>query len=269
MEFLQSISALLLQPSLYTTSIAVILAFYLVWALARQQYLGTFQQFDVLAISLIGGIIGIFATQILFPGSINVPWPLDNIAYALSQPFTLSSLAVGYIAAGLATWRYITRIHYPYWRVIDSNSLGIALIELGWLLGMLLTNLSVTLAITTVVWAVLFLVMLALHQRTNRPGITAGVHLVAIFGLCLGLQYTLVSWQGISSIVEYSVGGLAVIAGLVVMYNRLRMQVPHTTLTQLPAGVSQKFRDTFARALLSKQPSKSDGSSHKKEPEKI
>jgi hypothetical protein len=257
----QTLISLLLQPTLYTVAIAVILAFYLVWALAKQQYLGVFQQFDVLAISLAVGVAGIFVAQILFPGYWSWPWPPQQILTALKQPFTIVALVVGYSLAGLASWWHIRRLHYPFWRVMDSNSLGLSVIQLGWLLGVVLQELSVSLAIATVVWAILVSGLLIMYHKTDRPGLTASLHVVALFGFCLVLQRILVSWQGYSSIVEYAIGGLGLIGGMVALLTRWRVTVPRPTLSQLPAGVSQKFRDTFTRSLGVKQPSKPDGSS--------
>jgi hypothetical protein len=253
--------SLFLHPTVYTVAVAIVLAFYLVWALAKQQYLGVFQQFDVLAISLAAGTIGIFIAQAFFPGYWSWPWPPQQLVAALKQPFTIVALVTGYSLAGLATWWYIRRIHYPYWRVMDSNSLGLSLIELGWLLGVVLQELSLSLAIATVVWAIIFSGLLVIYHKTDRPGLTTSLHVVALFGFCLALQGMLVSWQGTSSIVEYAIGGLGLIGGSIVLLTRWRVTVPRPTLSQLPAGVSQKFRDTFSRSLGAKQPSKPDGSS--------
>jgi hypothetical protein len=262
MSFFSIFPSLFLQPTFYTTLVALVLAFYLVWALARQQYLGAFQQFDVLAISLSAGLVGLFVGQLFFPGYLALPWPLAYAADLLRQPFTIVAVFCAYVVAAVVSWRYIRRIRYPYWRVMDSNVLGVALVELGWLIGLLLIDTTITLAIVTVSWAIILVALLVLYHKADKPGLTVGAHLVALFSLCLLLQYLFITWQGLSSGVEYAIGGIGVLVGLAILARNLRLKVPHTTLTQLPVGVSQKFRETFNRTLVTKQPSKPDGSSH-------
>jgi hypothetical protein len=262
MDVFHQLAAAASHPNLYSTLIALIAAFYIAWAMARQQYLGVYQHFDVLALTLIFGIAGIFAGQIFFPGYLNAPWPPVHIAEALQRPFLITSLSFGYILAGLATWRYIRRIHYPFWRVMDTNVLAVSLIVLGWLLGEVIAMPSVPLAVAAGGWALYFVASLLIYQRLERPGLLSGLHVVAIAAMCGALQFTLVSWRGMLSIVEYSTVALGIFLGLVVIVIRLRVSVPHTALPQLPVGVSQKFRETFSRALLFRQPSNPDGSSH-------
>lgn len=262
MDFLHQLAAAAAHPNLYSTLIALVVAFYMAWALARQQYLGVYQHFDVLALTLVAGIVGLFGLQIVYPGYINAPWPLGNVSQALRQPFLITSLAFSYLMAGLVAWRYVRRIHYPFWRVMDTNVLAVSLVVLGWLLGEVIAAPSAPLAVAAGGWAFYFVISLLLYQRLERPGIVSGLHLVAISAMCAALQFTLGPWRGMLSIVEYGTAGLGIFLGLLVIVIRLRVSVPHTTLPQLPVGVSQKFRETFSRALLFRQPSNPDGSSH-------
>lgn len=260
-SILQTLTTIFTQPSLYTDIVAIILAFYLVWALAKQQYLGTNQQFDVLAISLASGVVGIFIVQTLYPGYLLWPDSWQLVKSAWTSPFTLAALAGGYALAGLTSWWYIKHIRYPYWRVMDSNVLGVMVVGLGQILGILLTKLTIPLAGLTVGWAILLLILLVLYQKTKRPGVTTGAHLVMVFGFCLVAQYLLVPWQGIGTGVEYGLGSIGILLGIGIMVRQWRAAKPQPTSFQLPAGVSQRFRDTFSRALQ-QQPSKPDGSSH-------
>jgi hypothetical protein len=251
------------QPTLYSICVALVLAFYIVWVLARQQYLGTFQQFNLLTISLVAMTVAAVLCQVLFPGYLNLPTSQTEVVTALRQPFTILSLLCAYMAAILASWYYLRRIHYPFWRMMDSNVIGISLVALGWLVGTLIRQPGIALGVATIILALIFLAQLALYQKIERTGVVCAANTVATFGVCLAVQYVLVPWQVPSSVVEYVAGGVGIAAGLVALIIRLRWKVPHTTLTQLPTGVSQKFRETFS-TLISKRPSSSDGLSHKK-----
>ena len=210
-----------LQPTTITVAIALLLAFYLVWALARQHYLGVYQQFDILAISLSAGIVSAFLAQLVYPSHLSLPWPPDRAAQALSQPFTIVALFAAYLGSGLATWRYIRRIHYPYWRVMDVNVLGLSLVALGWMAGIIVQQYSIPLVVGTIFWAIICAILLIAYHRVDRPGVTVGLHLASMWLMVIGLQYALVSWQGNGSIVEYALATTAALVGLGVVILRL------------------------------------------------
>lgn len=251
---------LLSQPNLYTTLVALFFGFYIVWVLARQQYLGVFAHFDLVVLTASGVIVGALVGQLVFPGYLEIPSSLEQIAAAWRQPFSIFTLLFGYVLAGAAGWLYIRHIRYPFWRTMDSTVVGLSLVELGWLIGLLIAQPTIPVAITTAAIAIVFLVLLIIQQRFARPGVATSLHILLIFAICLGLRVTLVSWQGESSIVEYVSGGIGVITGALFAVIRMRWKVSPVTLNQLPVGVSQKFRETFNRAKIVKQPSQTDGS---------
>jgi hypothetical protein len=201
--------------------------------------------------------------QILFPGYLSLPTSLPEVTANLQQPFTAVSLLSAYGAALLVAWRYLRHIHYPFWRMMDSNVIGVTLVGLGWLVGTLIRQPNIVLGAITVALALIFLALLAIYQKIERPGLVSSGHVIAVFTLCLTVQYLLVPWQGTSSVVEYAAGSIGVMAAVAALSVRLRQRTTQASLVQIPNGVSQKFRETFS-LLLSRQPSTKDGSTHKK-----
>lgn len=188
----------------------------------------------------------------------------NRAIHALTRPFTITLLLVGYIAAVAVGRWYVATIRYPWWRMADSTVLGLTLIELGWAVGMLLATPTIAIGAATAALSITFLLLLILQQKVAQPGLTVGLHSLAIFAICTGLHLALVSWQSIGTSVEYLAGGIGICLGIAVCIARLRHRVPRVAPITLPTGVSQRFRDTFTRALAPKQPSSKDGSSHGK-----
>ena len=125
--------AILTNPLLYTGALGILGAFYAIWAMARQQYLGVDKLFNLLALSLAAGWFASWVAQSLS----NKIWEEQlNFGQLWISPQPVVAL-IGYIGIWLVATRYIRSIRYPYWRLMDMLFVSLALLQsalcIGWI----------------------------------------------------------------------------------------------------------------------------------------
>lgn len=240
--------AIITNPILYAAIIGTLIAFYAIWSLARQQYLGVDKLFNLLALSLAAGWFTSWATQSLT----NRIWESQ---FALSQlwvnPHPLVVL-VGYIGIWLVATRYIRSIRYPYWRLMDMLFIALSIIQSALMVGWTVTKFSWSAAIISVVAIIVSSALVLLYSKLHRSGIVAGLQSATFFGLILVLHLTAPAWQEQISGVEWIADGVGIILGITLVVLRISVKSEKTILQDIPRGVSQSFQETFTRAFNKK-----------------
>ena len=240
--------AILTNPLLYTGVLGILGAFYAIWAMARQQYLGVDKLFNLLALSLAAGWFASWVAQSLS----NKIWEEQlNFGQLWISPQPVVAL-IGYIGIWLVATRYIRSIRYPYWRLMDMLFVSLALLQSALFIGWAIEQFSWYTGVAAVTTAVLVAVLTLLYTKLQRSGIIAGLQSALLFGLLLALHLTVPTWQGQSGSVEWIADIVGIILGVTLVALRISARSEKAILQDIPRGVSQSFHETFTRAFAKK-----------------
>lgn len=240
--------AILTNPLFYTGILGMLVAFYAIWAMARQQYLGVDKLFNLLALSLAAGWFASWATQSLS----NKIWEVQlNLGQLWVNPQPIVAL-MGYIGIWLVATRYIRSIRYPYWRLMDMLFVSLALLQSSLFIGWAIEQLSWHTGAAAVVATILAAALAFLYTKLQRSGIIAGLQSALLFGLLLALHFTVPTWQGQLGGVEWIADIVGIILGITLVALRISARSEKAILQDIPRGVSQSFHETFTRAFAKK-----------------
>jgi hypothetical protein len=245
---MNEIIAIAANPILYTCIVGTLVAFYTIWTLAKQQYLGVDKLFNLLALALASGWFGGWVVQSITNRIWESPLALDQLWV---HPKPLVTL-FGYIVIWLVATRYIRTIRYPYWRLMDMLFIAVAIIQSGLLLGWTINHFSWLGASVLAIAIVSNGALLWLYSKIKRSGIIAGLQAGIFFSLILALHLMLPAWQGRGSGVEWVADGVGIILGITLVLLRISARSEKVILQDIPRGVSQNFSETFTRAFNKK-----------------
>ena len=254
---LSHVLPLLLSPLPYAALFGFWLSLYIVWSLARKAYLGTIPTMNAFTFAVAGLWAGSSAVyslrQLLLHQAFSWHW-------LTLHPNAIELFAGVVVSAGLTVW-YVRRIRYPFWKMTDMVSIGLLTMEVflvsSWLI--IVRSLAASLA------AVVLLAALGLgwfcYLKITKVGIVTALHLIGLFTAAAVVRHLAPSWQHSVTGVEWLADWVGVFCGVVVAALRISSRSRQIVFTDIPRGVSQSFRETFAKVIASRRPSTEDGSS--------
>ncbi len=252
-------------PLLYCGLVGGVVAMYVVWRLCRQSYLLPEKQFTLLWLGWLAGyaaavVVGWIWQMIGQGGWLTLEQWLWGLLPLNGRELWQSSglILAAYVAAGAAVVAYIRSIRYPLWKMLDMWAVGLMVWQLFIVIGWVAQwsswpSIEDWLMLGwTIVWLVVVSWLYGYGARRDKDGLVLGVQIMGVFGFLIAAQLGQLSWQGQVNIVELSIAIVGCLAGAGLLAYRIWQPSTAIRLQDTPKGVSQSFKETFARLSLAK-----------------